>query len=123
MLWFKNDYGFGAHPKVLSALRRGNSTPHEGYGLDECCWKAAERIQNLADNKILFTHFLEGGTQANSIVIDALLRPWQSVIAADTGHIFVHETGAVEHKGHKVPSHLSCRPAPWVKDLWEGGEA
>ena len=102
MLWFKNDYGFGAHPKVLAALRRANSEPHDGYGVDECCWKAAERIQNLADNKILFTHFLEGGTQANAVVTDALLRPWQSVISADTGHVNVHETGAIEHTGHKV---------------------
>ena len=100
-MWFKNDYGYGACPQVLEALSRTNAQAHDGYGMDPCCCKAADMIEAECGRPV-FVHFLEGGTQANATVIDALLRPWQSAIAAETGHINAHETGAVEHTGHKI---------------------
>ena len=100
-MWFKNDYGFGACPEVLEALLQTNGTAHNGYGVDPCCEKAASLIEKQCGRKV-WVHFLEGGTQANATVIDSLLRPWQSAIAAQTGHINAHETGAVEHTGHKI---------------------
>lgn len=101
MMWFKNDYGFGACPEVLEALSRENDTAQDGYGVDPWCGKAASLIASRCGRDV-WVHFLEGGTQANATVIDSLLRPWQSAIAAQTGHINAHETGAVEHTGHKI---------------------
>lgn len=111
---FTNDYSEGAHPRILEALMNTNLTQHTGYGMDEHCQKAAElicrecsHIASGADSHPtirtdLDIHFLVGGTQTNRIVIDAALRPYQAVIAVSTGHINVHETGAVEASGHKV---------------------
>lgn len=101
MYSFLNDYSEGAHPKVLEALVSTNDIQTVGYGLDEYCHQAREiiqqRIQQEAD-----VHFLVGGTQTNSIVIKAALKSYQAVMACDEGHIFVHETGAIEATGHKV---------------------
>ncbi|MBQ6824109.1 MAG: aminotransferase class I/II-fold pyridoxal phosphate-dependent enzyme [Clostridia bacterium] len=101
MIRFNNDYNHGAHPAILEALSKINNESYGGYGLDPWCEKAAQLIckQLNCDADV---HFLVGGTQANFTVIDAALRTFQSVIAADTGHIQVHETGAVEHLGHKI---------------------
>ncbi len=102
MIRFNNDYNRGAHPAVLEALAQTNSESYGGYGIDPWCEKAAEEIRKYLDCPEAAVHFLVGGTQANFTVISAALRPYQSVISADTGHIHVHETGAVEHCGHKI---------------------
>ncbi len=102
MIRFNNDYNHGAHPAVLEALAAANDESYGGYGLDEWCDKAAEEIRKCAECPDAAVHFLVGGTQANFTVISAALRPYQSVISADTGHIHVHETGAVERAGHKI---------------------
>ena len=98
---FKNDYSEGAHPAILKRLIETNLEQQVGYGLDEYCDEARELIQRNIDKKVDI-HFVSGGTQANLIVISSLLRPYESVIAAETGHIAVHETGAIEATGHKV---------------------
>jgi len=102
MIFLKNDYSLGAHPKVLNALVETNMIQTEPYGLDEYCAAAAQRIRNLIDCQNADVHFLTGGTQVNLTAISAFLRPHHSVIAPENGHICVHETGAIEATGHKV---------------------
>ena len=102
MLHFRNDYGNGAHPRVLDALCQTNLELTVGYGMDDYCRQAADRIRQLCACSQADVHFLVGGTQANKVALDALLRPWEAVIAADTGHIQVHEAGAIEHNGHRI---------------------
>ena len=103
MYSFTNDYSEGAHPRILKALMETNLTQHDGYGADcDHCEKAANLIRKEIDCPDADIHFLVGGTQTNLIAIAAVLKPWQAVISASTGHINVHETGAVEATGHKV---------------------
>ena len=102
MYSFRNDYSEGAHPKVLQALIDTNLEQTCGYGLDPFCHDAAELIRSLCACPEADVHFLVGGTQTNTVVLDALLASYESVIAAHTGHINVHETGAIEATGHKV---------------------
>lgn len=102
MLYFQNDYNIGCHPKILDAMISGNNTPNPGYGADEICKKAADLIRAACEHRELDVHFLVGGTQTNLTVIAASLRPHQAVIAAESAHIQVHETGAIENTGHKV---------------------
>lgn len=102
MLHFRNDYGNGAHPRVLEALCKTNLELTVGYGMDDYCRQAIDQIRYLCACPQADVHFLVGGTQANKVALDALLRPWEAVIAADTGHIQVHETGAIEHNGHRI---------------------
>lgn len=102
MLFFRNDYGAGAHPAVLEALCRTNGELTPGYGTDPHCLAAAETIRSLCRCPGGEIHFLMGGTQANKTAIAAFLRPYEAVIAAATGHICVHETGAVEQDGHRI---------------------
>jgi threonine aldolase len=102
MIRFNNDYNCGAHPKILEALAATNTESYGGYGLDPWCERAADEIRKYLDCPNALIHFMVGGTQTNYTVISALLRPYQSVISADSGHIHVHETGAVEHCGHKI---------------------
>lgn len=105
MIRFNNDYNRGAHPAILEAFAATNGESYEGYGLDPWCEKAAKEIVKYFDEPErdrASVHFLVGGTQANFTVINAVLRPWQSVVSAHSGHINVHETGAVEHGGHKI---------------------
>lgn len=99
---WNNDYNRGAHPSVLAALEHTNDTAYGGYGLDEWCTAASEEIKKHLGGVDADIHFLLGGTQANYTVITAALRPYQSVICADSGHINAHETGAVENTGHKI---------------------
>lgn len=104
---FTNDYSEGAHPRILEAMINANLTQNPGYGLDSHCEKARELIIKECSGpdgvrSDLAVHFLVGGTQTNKTVIDAALRPHQAVIAASTGHVNVHETGAIEATGHKV---------------------
>ena len=103
MYSFTNDYSEGAHPRILNAMMETNLVQHDGYGLDhDHCEKAAQLIRNEICQADADIHFLVGGTQTNLIAIAAVLKPWQAVISATTGHINVHETGAVEATGHKV---------------------
>lgn len=99
---FQCDYNEGAHPKILEKMMETNLEQTVGYGEDEYCARAAEKIRTLCKNEQLGVHFLVGGTQTNMTVIDAALRSHQGVLCAQTGHINVHETGAVESCGHKV---------------------
>ena len=102
MYHFRNDYSEGAHPQVLEALIRTNLEPTAGYGEDPYCAAAAEAVRARFGCPDGAVHFLVGGTQTNFTAISAFLRPWEAAVAVDTGHIAVHETGAVEARGHKV---------------------
>lgn len=103
MIFLKNDYSLGAHPDVLQALTDTNMELNDGYGEDRHCAAAAERIRQLIGCPEADVHFLAGGTQTNQTALAAfLLRPHWSVISADSGHICVHETGAIEATGHKI---------------------
>ena len=102
MFYFNNDYCEGCHEKVLAALTATNMVQTPGYGEDTYCAAAAEKIKKICGREDLAVHFLVGGTQANLTVIDAALRPHQGALCAVSGHIHVHETGAVEATGHKV---------------------
>ena len=102
MIYFNNDYAEGCHEKVLEALIRTNMEQTPGYSEDKYCASAAAKIRKLCGREDVAVHFLVGGTQTNLTVIDAALRPHQGALCADSGHINVHETGAVEATGHKV---------------------
>lgn len=102
MIRFNNDYNQIAHKKVLEALMDSRNESYAGYGEDEWCQKAAELVRELVDCPEADVHFLPGATQVNFIVHAAALRPIESVICADSGHIFCHETGSVENTGHKL---------------------
>ena len=102
MLSFGSDYMEGAHAEILQRLVETNMDQTAGYGLDEYSEMAREKIRRACRAPHAEIHFLSGGTQVNRTVISALLRPYEGVIAADTGHISVHEAGAIECGGHKV---------------------
>ena len=102
MLYFRNDYGSGAYPEVLAALCRTNLELTPGYGTDSYCQKAADTIRMLCRSPGAAVHFLTGGTQVNKTAIGAFLRPYEAAVAASTGHICVHESGAIEQDGHQV---------------------
>lgn len=99
---FKNDYSEGAHPNILKAMMQTNFQQQDGYGEDDYSQEAINILRNKLQNTNADIHFVSGGTQANLIVISAILKPYESAIAANTGHINVHETGAIEATGHKV---------------------
>ena len=101
MFSFANDYSEGAHERVLEALAKTNREQSGVYGLDAYSDEARALILAATESESA-VHFLVGGTQTNLVVIAAALRPHQGVIAADTGHINVHESGAIEATGHKV---------------------
>ena len=102
MLFFENDYGYGAHPKVLEHLAQTNMEPVSGYGNDKFTASAAEKIKKAADCPDAQVYFLTGGTQTNMVIIDTLLRPYEGVVASSCGHVNTHEAGAIESTGHKV---------------------
>lgn len=102
MLHFDCDYLEGAHPALMKRLADTNFEQLFGYGADSYSEIAKERVRQACGQSDAAVYFLVGGTQANATVIDALLRPWQSVIAAVTGHISSHEAGAIESTGHKI---------------------
>ena len=99
---FQCDYNEGAHPSILKALTDTNMTQTPGYGEDAYCEEAREIIKDLCGRPDADVHLLVGGTQTNATVISSILKPYQGVLCASTGHINVHETGAIEHGGHKV---------------------
>ena len=102
MLSFECDYNNGAHPAILRRLAETNDERLPGYGTDAYCAAAREKIARACACPDAQVELLTGGTQTNAIVIATMLRPWEGVISAQTGHIGVHEAGAVEYTGHKV---------------------
>lgn len=102
MYSFRNDYSEGAHPQVLQALTDTNAVQTVGYGMDPYCQAAADTIRRLCAAPDADVHFLVGGTQVNLVTIEAFLQSYEAVIAAQTGHVSTHETGAIEATGHKV---------------------
>ena len=101
MIRFNSDYTEGCHPSILRRLEETNMEQTAGYGEDEYCREAAERIKAVCEAPDANVHFLVGGTQTNVTVIASALRPYQGAITATTGHINVHETGALEACGYK----------------------
>ena len=102
MIYLNCDYVEGAHPEIMRRLAETNLGQTIGYGMDEHCEHARELIKKACEAPDADIHFLVGGTQANFTVIRSALRAHQGVISAVTGHINIHETGAVEATGHKV---------------------
>lgn len=102
MRTFECDYTEGAHPKLLEALIRTNTEQMSGYGADPYTERAAEKIKSACEAPNATVVFLVGGTQTNQIAIDLLCEPFEGVLSPRTGHINVHEAGAVEFTGHKV---------------------
>ena len=102
MISFASDYVEGAQPRILEALLRTNLEQLSGYGTDIYCDRAKEKIRAAIGAPEAEIFFLSGGTQANQVVISALLRPYEAVLSASTGHVNAHEAGAIELSGHKV---------------------
>lgn len=102
MYSFMNDYSEGAHPRILEMLSKSTYEKNSGYGMDVHTKKAKEYIKRLIKKENADIHLIPAGTQTNLLVISSFLRPHECVIAADTGHVSVHEAGAIEATGHKV---------------------
>ena len=116
------DYAEGMHPAILDALIKTNEEQTPGYGVDTHCEHARELIKKACHREDVDVHFLVGGTQTNATIIAAGLRPYQGVLSAVTGHINVHETGAIESYGHKVlplPSEDGKITAAQISEAWE----
>ena len=108
MVSFECDYIAGAHPEILRRLEETNMESLPGYGMDRYTESAKEKIRRVCGCPDADVEFLVGGTQTNSVVISSMLRDWEGVISAESGHLSVHESGAIEFTGHKVltlPSH------------------
>lgn len=122
MIRFECDYAEGCHPSILSALAATNDEQTPGYGLDPHCDRARAMIREACQAPDADVHFLVGGTQANTTVISAALRPHQGALCACTGHINCHETGAIEATGHKVlplPSEDGKLTAEQIDAAWQ----
>lgn len=104
MYSFRNDYSEIAHPKILDALISSNLIQSDGYGEDKYTKEAIKLLKYKLQGNNIDIHFLVGGTQTNLVAISAFLRPYEAAIAANTGHILSHETGAIEATGHKIIS-------------------
>ncbi|MBR1911988.1 MAG: low specificity L-threonine aldolase [Treponema sp.] len=118
MISFESDYIEGAHPKILEQLMQTNMEQLSGYGNDIYSTRAKEKIKQACKKKDADVAFLVGGTQTNQIIIDTVLKPYEGVIAASTGHVSTHEAGAIEYTGHKVlciPEHEGKIKAPELK--------
>ena len=119
---FESDYNNGAHPEVLRHLIETNGEKSQSYGYDEWSESARKKIRIATECPDAAIYFLAGGTQANATVIDALLRPYQGVLAVESAHINVHEAGAVEASGHKIltlPSHNGLMDAQELRGWLE----
>lgn len=102
MYSFKNDYSEGAHPNILKKLQETNSVQQSGYGEDGYSKEAKDLLKQKMGNPLASIYFVSGGTQANLLVIATLLQVHEAVISAETGHIYTHETGAIEATGHRI---------------------
>ena len=123
MILFHNDYNEICHPSILGAMAQSAPIQYPGYGIDPYCEKAADKIKKLCCKDDLSVHFLVGGTQTNLTVIAAALRPYQGVLCADSGHINVHETGAIEATGHKVLALPSADGKVYAQQLLQAVES
>ena len=122
MISFENDYNTGAHPKILERLMQTNMEPLSGYGTDKYCQSAADKIKSACNCPQAQIHFLVGGTQTNAVVISSMLSSFEGVVAADTGHVSLHEAGAIECTGHKVlnvPNHQGKIDGDELKEYLE----
>lgn len=122
MLRFNCDYSEGAHPKILEKLVQTNYEQTEGYGEDNYCKEAICLIKEKCRRQDVDVHFFAGGTQTNLTVISAALRPHQGAISAESGHINVHESGAIEATGHKVlalPSSDGKLTAKQIQEVYD----
>lgn len=113
---FSSDYTKGAHPLILQRLQETNFEQITGYGTDDYCKSAADKIKKSCNAKDADVFFLVGGTQTNQTVIDMLLEPYEGVVAAQTGHVAAHEAGAIEFSGHKVLTLPSFNEEPQFTD-------
>lgn len=104
MYSFNNDYSEGAHERIMNAIMATNMEQTPGYGKDKYSEAAKSKIKEFLKREDVDIHFLVGGTQTNLTFISGVLRPFESVISAESGHVLVHETGAIEATGHKVIS-------------------
>ncbi|MBQ9934812.1 MAG: aminotransferase class I/II-fold pyridoxal phosphate-dependent enzyme [Lachnospiraceae bacterium] len=102
MISFESDYTNGAHPVILQKLIETNDEMLATYGFDKYSASAKEKIKATCQCPEAEVHFLTGGTQTNAIVISTMLKDYEGVVSADTGHISSHEAGAIEYTGHKV---------------------
>ena len=119
MIYFDTDYMAGAHPQVMQRLAETNLEMTPGYGNDAYSKAAKERIKQVCGAPDAAVHFLVGGTQTNATAIDGLLAHHEGVLAAETGHINVHESGAIEATGHKVLALPSHEGKVWADDVKE----
>ena len=122
MIYFNSDYLEGAHSAIMERMMETNMMQTVGYSCDEICDSARAKVRAACNAPEADVHFLVGGTQTNTTVIAALLRPWQGVVSAVSGHINCHETGAIESTGHKVialPTPDGKLTAKQVKDYVE----
>lgn len=120
MLYFSCDYAEGCHPKVLEALSNTNMVSTPGYGEDQFCESAKRKIREYINCPEADIYFLVGGTQTNQVVIDSMLNNYDGVVAAATGHVAIHEAGAIEYSGHKVitlPTHEGKMDASELKQM------
>ncbi len=101
---FLNDYSEGCHPDILTALSRTNRVQQTGYGEDEYSLRAKQLIRDKMNSLSSGVYLVSGGTQANLTLISSVLKSHEAVVSAETGHILVHETGAIEATGHKIIS-------------------
>ena len=122
MYLFHNDYNECCHPAVWQKMMHIRSVQMPGYGVDPWCAAAADKIRSLCNAENAAVHFLVGGTQTNLTVIASALRPHQAVLAAQSGHINVHETGAIEATGHKVVTLPSCDGKLTAAQILEAAE-
>jgi threonine aldolase len=123
MIRFECDYAEGAHEKILQRLAETNFEQTPGYGLDDHCENARRLIRKACRADDADVHFLVGGTQANTVMLASFLRPHQGVVCAATGHIAVHESGAIEAAGHKVltvPSDDGKITAEQIQAVYDG---
>lgn len=122
MLWFASDYMEGAHEKILQRFLETNMEKTSGYGTDPYSHSAKEKIREACNCPEAKIFFLTGGTQTNAVVISTVLKPYEGVVAVESGHIGTHEAGAIEASGHKVltlPSHEGKICAGELKDYLE----
>lgn len=123
MLAFECDYLEGAHEKILQRLMETNYEKVPGYGNDRYCESAKEKIRKACGQADADIYFLTGGTQTNAVVTDAMLQSYEGVVSVQTGHVNVHEAGAIEYTGHKVltlPSHQGKMRAQELEALLQG---
>ena len=119
MLYFSSDYMEGCHPNILRRLSEINMDKNPGYGTDAICESAKNKIRAACGKPDAEVYFLVGGTQTNAVVIKSMLRSYEGVVAAATGHVAVHEAGAIEAGGHKVltlPEHNGKLDAAEVEE-------